>query len=61
MEDFVQGRLSSEPKRNTPADLIIGTVDQDLITWLSEPEMRLVAGAETASAKTPIPTQVVSM
>ena len=24
------GSLSSEPKCNTPADLIIGTVDQDL-------------------------------
>jgi hypothetical protein len=26
----VGGSLSSEPKCNTPADLIIGTVDQDL-------------------------------
>jgi predicted TIM-barrel fold metal-dependent hydrolase len=29
-------------------------------TWLSEREMRLVAGAETASAATPLPTQIVS-
>ena len=29
-------------------------------SWLSEREMRLVAGAETASAATPIPTQIVS-
>ena len=28
--------------------------------WLSEREQRLVAGAETASAATPIPTQIVS-
>jgi hypothetical protein len=26
----IVGALSSEPKCNTPADLIIGTVDQDL-------------------------------
>src|SRR5438477_9489083 len=29
-------------------------------TWLSEGEQRLVTGAETASAATPIPTQIVS-
>jgi hypothetical protein len=29
-------------------------------TWLSEREQRLVAGAEEASAATPIPTQIVS-
>ena len=29
-------------------------------TWLSEREQRLVVGAETASAETPIPTQIVS-
>jgi len=29
-------------------------------TWLSDREQRLVAGAETASAATPIPTQIVS-
>src|SRR3954468_9551917 len=29
-------------------------------TWLSEREQRLVAGAETASAATPVPTQIVS-
>ena len=29
-------------------------------SWLSEREMSLVAGAETASAATPIPTQIVS-
>src|SRR5438876_109629 len=29
-------------------------------TWLSEREQRLVAGAETASAAMPIPTQIVS-
>ena len=29
-------------------------------TWLSEREQRLVAGAEAASAPTPIPTQIVS-
>jgi uncharacterized protein len=29
-------------------------------TWLSDREMRLVAGAEKASAATPIPTQIVS-
>src|ERR1700730_15456818 len=29
-------------------------------SWLSEREQRLVAGAETASASTPIPTQIVS-
>src|SRR5919109_1679699 len=29
-------------------------------TWLSERELRLVAGAEIASAPTPIPTQIVS-
>src|ERR1700735_4711018 len=29
-------------------------------SWLSEREMRLVAGAEKASAATPIPTQIVS-
>jgi uncharacterized protein len=29
-------------------------------TWLSEREQRLVAGAEAASATTPIPTQIVS-
>jgi len=29
-------------------------------SWLSERERRLVAGAETASAATPIPTQIVS-
>jgi uncharacterized protein len=29
-------------------------------SWLSERELRLVAGAETASAATPIPTQIVS-
>ena len=29
-------------------------------SWLSEREQRLVAGAETASADTPIPTQIVS-
>ena len=29
-------------------------------TWLSEREQRLVAGAEAASAATPIPTQIVS-
>jgi len=28
--------------------------------WLSEREQRLVAGAEAASAATPIPTQIVS-
>src|SRR5206468_10589764 len=28
--------------------------------WLSEREQRLVAGAESASAATPIPTQIVS-
>ena len=28
--------------------------------WLSEREQRLVAGAEEASAATPIPTQIVS-
>ncbi|WFU44646.1 hypothetical protein QA640_20665 [Bradyrhizobium sp. CB82] len=28
--------------------------------WLSETEQRLVAGAEAASAATPIPTQIVS-
>jgi uncharacterized protein len=31
-----------------------------MASWLSEREQRLVAGAETASAATPIPTQVVS-
>src|ERR1700738_4884606 len=29
-------------------------------SWLSEREQSLVAGAETASAATPIPTQIVS-
>src|SRR5262245_20028445 len=29
-------------------------------SWLSEREQRLVAGAETAAAATPIPTQIVS-
>ena len=29
-------------------------------SWLSEREQRLVAGAETISAATPIPTQIVS-
>ena len=29
-------------------------------SWLSDREMRLVAGAEKASAATPIPTQIVS-
>src|SRR6516165_6251703 len=29
-------------------------------SWLSEREQRMVAGAETASATTPIPTQIVS-
>ena len=29
-------------------------------SWLSEREQRLVAGAEVASAATPIPTQIVS-
>jgi uncharacterized protein len=29
-------------------------------SWLSEREQRLVAGAETASVATPIPTQIVS-
>src|ERR671934_874040 len=29
-------------------------------SWLSEREQRLVKGAETASAATPIPTQIVS-
>src|SRR5712672_2289211 len=29
-------------------------------SWLSEREQRLVAGAEEASAATPIPTQIVS-
>ena len=29
-------------------------------SWFSEREQRLVAGAETASAATPIPTQIVS-
>ncbi|HYM01844.1 MAG TPA: hypothetical protein VET85_02795, partial [Stellaceae bacterium] len=29
-------------------------------SWLSEREQRLVAGAETASAATPVPTQIVS-
>src|SRR6516225_1422371 len=29
-------------------------------SWLSEREQRLVAGAETDSADTPIPTQIVS-
>src|SRR5437899_7552811 len=29
-------------------------------TWLSEREQRLVEGAETAAAATPIPTQIVS-
>ena len=29
-------------------------------SWLSEREQRMVAGAETASAATPIPTQIVS-
>ena len=29
-------------------------------SWLSDREQRLVAGAETASAATPIPTQIVS-
>jgi uncharacterized protein len=29
-------------------------------SWLSEREQRLVAGAEGASAATPIPTQIVS-
>jgi hypothetical protein len=28
-------------------------------TWLSQREQRLVAGAEAASAATPIPTQIV--
>src|SRR5437762_4739590 len=31
-----------------------------MASWLSEREQRLVAGAETASAATPIPTQIVS-
>src|SRR6266478_6013601 len=31
-----------------------------MASWLSEREQRLVAGAETASAETPIPTQIVS-
>jgi predicted TIM-barrel fold metal-dependent hydrolase len=31
-----------------------------MASWLSEREQRLVAGAETASADTPIPTQIVS-
>ncbi len=29
-------------------------------SWLSEREQRLVAGAETTCAATPIPTQIVS-
>src|SRR5258708_26843562 len=29
-------------------------------SWLSEREQRLVAGAEAASAATPVPTQIVS-
>ena len=29
-------------------------------SWLSDREQRLVAGAETAAAATPIPTQIVS-
>ena len=31
-----------------------------MASWLSEREQRLVEGAETASADTPIPTQIVS-
>src|SRR6202049_130945 len=31
-----------------------------MASWLSDREMRLVAGAEKASAATPIPTQIVS-
>jgi uncharacterized protein len=31
-----------------------------MASWLSEREQRLVAGAETASAATPVPTQIVS-
>jgi hypothetical protein len=33
---------------------------ETMSTWLSEREQRLVAGAEAASAATPIPTQIVS-
>src|SRR5262245_49277184 len=34
--------------------------EENVSTWLSEREQRLVAGAESASAATPIPTQIVS-
>src|SRR5215207_9598394 len=35
-------------------------MERTMGSWLSEREQRLVAGAETASAATPVPTQIVS-
>jgi len=39
---------------------IISNREDDDGSWLSEREQRLVAGAEAASAATPVPTQIVS-
>ena len=50
------GELS--PKDNLLTDTSKGV--KPMASWLSEREQRLVEGAETASADTPIPTQIVS-
>ena len=47
--------VRSQPHRSTNR-----TRRTTMGSWLSEREQRLVAGAETASAATPIPTQIVS-
>src|SRR5260370_39563505 len=43
-----------------PALSMANKWEENMSTWLSEREQRLVAGAEAASAATPIPTQIVS-
>src|SRR5262249_45048174 len=51
-------------RRTSPQDGFVFTDtskgEKPMASWLSEREQRLVSGAETASADTPIPTQIVS-
>jgi uncharacterized protein len=63
----------TDQAQTIPAGTLLGPIDRSKLpfqqqptreaamgSWLSEREQRLVAGAETASAATPIPTQIVS-
>src|SRR5262249_34730894 len=53
-------RLGAEPVLNALQTDQSDTGRTTMGSWLSEREQRLVAGAEEASAATPIPTQIVS-